>query len=48
MPRVCHIAQILLSKARAKVEKHLEDGYLRQVPAPLGVVPPIIAWMALS
>jgi len=47
-PRHCHIAQPTLSQARAKVEKHLKNGYLRQVQAPLGVVPQLIAWMELN
>lgn len=47
-PRHCHIAQATLSEARAKVEKHLKNGYLRQVQAPLGVVPDLIAWMELN
>ena len=47
-PRHCHIAQSVLSDARVKVEKHLKNGYLRQVQAPLGVVPRLIAWMELN
>jgi hypothetical protein len=47
-PRHCHIAQATLSEARVKVEKHLKNGYLRQVQAPLGVVPQLIAWMELN
>ena len=47
-PRHCRIAQTTLSEARAKVEKHLKNGYLRQVQAPLGVVPQLIAWMELN
>lgn len=47
-PRHCHIARSTLSDARAKVEKHLKNGYLRQVQAPLGVVPTLIAWMELN
>ncbi len=47
-PRHCQIAQSTLSEARGKVEKHLKNGYLRQVQAPLGVVPQLIAWMELN
>ena len=47
-PRHCYIAQTTLSQARAKVEKHLKNGYLRQVQAPLGVVPQFVAWMELG
>jgi hypothetical protein len=38
-PRQCRIAQPTLAEARAKVEKHLKNGYLRQVQAPVGVGP---------
>jgi hypothetical protein len=47
-PRQCHISQPTLSEARAKVEKYLKNGYLKQVQAPLGVVPQLIAWMELN
>jgi hypothetical protein len=47
-PRHCQIAQATLSEARARVEKHLKNGYLRQVQAPVGVAPQLIAWMELS
>ena len=47
-PRHCQIAQITLSEARAQIEKHLKNGYLRQVQAPLGVLPQLIAWMELN
>lgn len=47
-PRHCHIAQATLSEARAKVEKHLKNGYLRQVQAPVGVSPTLVAWMELN
>lgn len=47
-PRHCHIVQTTLSEARAKVEKHLKNGYLRQVQAPVGVAPTLVAWMELN
>ncbi|MEI8324179.1 MAG: helicase-related protein [Betaproteobacteria bacterium] len=47
-PRRCQIAQTTLVEARAKVEKHLKNGYLRQVQAPLGVAPELIAWLELN
>jgi len=47
-PRQCLIAQPTLAEARAKVEKHLKNGYLRQVQAPVGVGPALIAWMELN
>ena len=47
-PRRCEIAQPTLSDARTKVEKHLKNGYLRQVQAPVGVGPVLVAWMELN
>lgn len=47
-PRRCQIAQPTLSEARAKVEKHLKNGYFRQVQAPIGIAPELIAWMELN
>jgi superfamily II DNA or RNA helicase len=47
-PRKCQIAQPTLAEARAKAEKHLKNGYLRQVQAPVGVGPTLIAWMELN
>jgi hypothetical protein len=37
-----------LADARAAVEKHLKNGYLRQVQAPAGVRPILKAWMELN
>ncbi len=47
-PRQCAIAQGTLSESRATVEKHLKNGYLKQVQAPLGVLPQLVAWMELN
>lgn len=47
-PRQCHMAHTTLTEARAKAERHLKNGYLRQVQAPVGVSPELIAWMELS
>lgn len=47
-PRRCEIAQPTLSDARVKVEKHLKNGYFRQVQAPVGVGPHLIAWIELN
>ncbi len=46
--RHCKIAQSTLSEVRTKVEKHLKNGYFRQVQAPVGVTPTLLAWMELS
>jgi SNF2 family DNA or RNA helicase len=47
-PRQCQIAQPSLAEARAKAEKHLKNGYFRQVQAPVGVSPTLVAWMELN
>jgi hypothetical protein len=47
-PRQRSIAQTTLGEARASVEKHLKNGYLRQVQAPVGVLPQLVAWMELN
>ena len=47
-PRQCQIAQPTLAEARAKAEKHLKNGYFRQVQAPVGVGAALIAWMELN
>ncbi|MDP1612932.1 MAG: helicase-related protein [Sulfuritalea sp.] len=47
-PRRCKIAQTTLGEARAKVEKHLKNTYFKQVQAPVGVVPQLVAWMELN
>lgn len=47
-PRRCEIAQPTLVEARNKVEKHLKNGYFRQVQAPVGVGPVLVAWMELN
>lgn len=47
-PRQCQVAQTTLSEARVKIEKYLKNGYLRQVQAPLGVLPQLIGWMELN
>ena len=47
-PRRCEIAQHTLVEARNRVEKHLKNGYFRQVQAPVGVGPVLVAWMELN
>jgi superfamily II DNA or RNA helicase len=46
-PRTCAIAQTTLSQARAKAEKYLKNSYFKQVQAPIGVIPTLLAWMEL-
>lgn len=47
-PRRCTVAQPTLAELRARVEKHLKNGYFKQVQAPVGVQPQLIAWMELN
>jgi superfamily II DNA or RNA helicase len=47
-PRRCAISQQTLSEARAKVDRHIKNTYLKQVQAPIGVKPALKAWMELS
>ena len=47
-PRHCEMAHTTLGELRAKVEKHLKNSYFKQVQAPVGVVPQLIAWMELN
>jgi hypothetical protein len=47
-PRKHDIPNQTLSEIRGKVEKHVRNTYLKQVQAPLGVMPKLKAWMELS
>ncbi len=47
-PRHTVIPQPTLSELRAKAEKYLKNGHFRQVQAPAGVGPSLIAWMELN
>ena len=47
-PRHCTIAKETLSDIRAKVERHIKNGYMKSVQAPVGVKPVLKAWMELS
>lgn len=47
-PRKCEMAKATLSAIRAKIEKHIRNGYLKKVQAPVGVRPNLKAWMELS
>jgi hypothetical protein len=33
---------------RAKVERHIKNGYLKSVQAPVGIKPALKAWMELN
>ncbi len=47
-PRRCAIDRSKLREARLAVERHIRNGYLKQVQAPMGVVPLLRAWMELN
>jgi hypothetical protein len=47
-PRRIQTLRETLSAARSAVEKHITDGYLRQVQAPVGARPVLKAWMELN
>ena len=47
-PRHCEMPHTTLGELRAKIEKHLKNSYFKQVQAPVGVVPQLIAWMELN
>jgi len=46
--RVVTIAPDAFRAARKEVEKHLRNNYFRQIQAPLGAVPRLVAWMQLA
>ena len=47
-PRRCVVEQATLSEIRGKIEKHIENTFLRAMQAPLGVKPILKAWMELN
>jgi hypothetical protein len=47
-PRHCTAPKDTLSDARAKVERHIKNTYLKSVQAPAGVRPMLKSWMELS
>jgi len=47
-PRRCSIDEKTLVDARAKLEKHLKNTYLKRVDAPIGVKPTLKCWMELN
>jgi hypothetical protein len=40
--------RILMGDIRAKVEKHIKNGCLKRIDAPIGVKPELKCWMELS
>ena len=47
-PRKCTTDQKELMQIRTKVEKHIKNGYLKRVDAPVGVKPALRCWMELN
>lgn len=47
-PRHCTMERPRLSEIRARVEKHIKNGYLKRVDAPVGVKARLAAWMELN
>ena len=47
-PRKTFLPRPKLSEIRADIEKHIKNGYLKRVQAPIGVKPVLRAWMELD
>jgi superfamily II DNA or RNA helicase len=47
-PRRTVVEKKMLTEIRIEVEKHIKNGYLKQVQAPVGVKPLLKAWMELN
>ena len=47
-PRKCTTEQKELVQIRTKIEKHIKNGYLKRVDAPVGVKPALRCWMELN
>ena len=47
-PRLCVQEETTLIDLRSRVEKHIKQGYLRRVNAPIGVRPVLKCWMELN
>jgi hypothetical protein len=47
-PRMCVMEEKLLIEARAKIERHIKNGYLKRLDAPVGVKPVLKCWMELN
>ncbi len=47
-PRRCLLPHGTLADVRTKIERHLKNGYFKQVQAPVGIMPQLIAWMELN
>ena len=47
-PRVCVTTEETLLAARAYVQKHIKNNYLKKIEAPLGVKPKLLAWLEIN
>jgi hypothetical protein len=47
-PRKCTTEEKTLVELRGKIEKHINNTYLKRVDAPLGVKPALRCWMELN
>ncbi len=47
-PRLCTMTEEALVEIKAKIEKHIKNGYMKRLDAPLGVKPSLKCWMELN
>jgi superfamily II DNA or RNA helicase len=47
-PRRCVMERPALSELRAKIERHIKNGYLKRIDAPIGVKARLSCWMELN
>lgn len=47
-PRECVMEKKSLVDIRAKIERHIKNGYLKRVSAPVGIKPSLKCWMELN
>jgi hypothetical protein len=47
-PRKCKNEQETLIEIREKVRKHIKNGYLKKIDAPLKPKPKLLAWMEIN
>ncbi|MDE2824342.1 MAG: helicase, partial [Chloroflexota bacterium] len=47
-PRCCKTEETTLLDVRKRIEKHIKNGYLKRVDAPVGVKPRLQCWMELN
>ena len=47
-PRICTTEEKTLIEARAKIERHINNTYLKRIDAPIGVRPSLKCWMELN